>query len=67
MAVLRASLGDVATRATIEQDGVLRYDAVEVAVVYFRAGYTPDDYPGDAEWAARRMIGAFLSLWTVLG
>jgi len=28
----------------------------EVSVCYFRAGYTPDDYPTAAEWEARRMI-----------
>ena len=26
------------------------------SVVYFRAGYTPDDYPGDAEWRARLLV-----------
>lgn len=62
MSVLRASLADVAARATVGQDGALSYDAVEVAVVYFRAGYTPDDYPGVAEWEARRTIGRFVSM-----
>jgi len=28
----------------------------EVAVAYFRAGYSPDDYPTEAEWAARLAI-----------
>jgi glutathione synthase len=28
----------------------------EVAVVYFRAGYTPVDYPTEAEWKARQKI-----------
>jgi hypothetical protein len=27
-----------------------------VSVAYYRAGYTPNDYPSEAEWAARRMI-----------
>ena len=27
-------------------------------MVYFRAGYTPDDYPTDAEWAARATLEA---------
>ncbi|KAH9287633.1 hypothetical protein KI387_031750 [Taxus chinensis] len=27
-----------------------------VAVVYFRAGYTPVDYPSEAEWRARLML-----------
>ncbi len=29
---------------------------LEVSVAYFRAGYTPVDYPTDAEWAARLLI-----------
>ena len=28
----------------------------EVAVVYFRAGYTPNDYPSEAEWEGRVKI-----------
>jgi hypothetical protein len=28
----------------------------EVSVVYFRAGYAPADYPGEAEWAARMAL-----------
>ena len=27
-----------------------------VSVAYFRAGYTPNDYPTENEWAARRVI-----------
>ncbi|CAD6267678.1 unnamed protein product [Miscanthus lutarioriparius] len=28
----------------------------KVAVVYYRAGYTPNDYPSEAEWSARLMM-----------
>jgi hypothetical protein len=31
-------------------------DGDEVALVYFRAGYTPTDYPSDDEWSARVKI-----------
>jgi len=34
----------------------LRVDGVEVSVVYFRAGYTPNDFPSEAEWSARTLI-----------
>lgn len=34
----------------------LRYDNRTVAIVYFRAGYSPDDYPTSMEWEARRTI-----------
>ena len=28
----------------------------EIAVLYFRAGYTPDDYPTETEWAGRLKV-----------
>lgn len=31
---------------------------VEVSVAYYRAGYTPQDYAGEAEWTARRSVEA---------
>ncbi|KAL3085808.1 hypothetical protein niasHT_034216 [Heterodera trifolii] len=34
----------------------LHLDAFKVAVVYFRAGYAPEDYPTQTEWEARRTI-----------
>lgn len=33
-----------------------REGEVLVSVAYYRAGYTPDDYPSDIEWSAREMI-----------
>lgn len=54
---LRRSLREVADRAALDDaTGALTIDGHRVAVVYFRAGYTPDDYPTDAEWAARETI-----------
>ena len=29
---------------------------VAAAVVYYRAGYTPDDYPTQSEWDARGLV-----------
>ncbi|WOL04530.1 glutathione synthetase, chloroplastic [Canna indica] len=34
----------------------LYLDGKTVAVVYFRAGYSPNDYPSEAEWEARLLI-----------
>ncbi|RLN29822.1 glutathione synthetase, chloroplastic-like isoform X1 [Panicum miliaceum] len=31
-------------------------DGKKVAVVYYRAGYTPNDYPSETEWSARLLI-----------
>lgn len=34
----------------------------EVSVVYFRAGYTPDDYPSETEWLARTLVEKSVAL-----
>ena len=41
-----------------QKEGTLYYKGFEVAVVYFRAGYTPNDYKNhtEEEWAARDVI-----------
>ena len=31
-------------------------DGYAISVFYFRAGYTPDDYPTEKEWGARSLI-----------
>ena len=38
------------------QDKRLMMDGVEVGVVYMRCGYHPDQYPTQAEWAARLLV-----------
>lgn len=35
---------------------LLMLDGHEISVVYFRAGYTPDDYPTNDEWEARALL-----------
>lgn len=57
--VLRKSLAELATEA--EHIGAndelwLTKEQVRVGVVYFRAGYTPDDYPTNKEWEARAFV-----------
>ena len=56
--VIRASLRDISQRGVLDNStGAFYYDTLEVSVVYFRAGYTPDDYPTEVEWDARKQIG----------
>ncbi|EME30421.1 glutathione synthase [Galdieria sulphuraria] len=31
-------------------------ERIPISVVYFRAGYSPDDYPSEQEWNARKII-----------
>ncbi len=54
--VVRMSLTKAFSEITLDSDGALKLGDQEVAVVYYRAGYAPTDYPdGDdgVEWKAR--------------
>lgn len=55
---IRRTLQDVAAHGRIDESKVLTFDDrdVNVSVVYFRAGYTPNDYKTDSDWDARLMI-----------
>jgi len=62
--IRRMTLAEIAKHAIIDnatgklfislEDG----NNVEVSVIYFRAGYTPTDYPSEDEWEGRRKIEA---------
>jgi glutathione synthetase len=60
--VRRATLAEVAQRGSLVAGQLLYtppYEGAapeEVALVYFRAGYTPDDHPTEVEWSARALI-----------
>ena len=61
VAVMRRSLTSLsaATCASLSNDAecpLLMVEEREISVVYYRAGYTPRDYPSDAEWQARLLI-----------
>mmetsp|Transcript_5927 Transcript_5927/g.21662 ORF Transcript_5927/g.21662 Transcript_5927/m.21662 type:complete len:541 (+) Transcript_5927:1-1623(+) len=58
ISTLRASLAYVQEKGELTAAGGLRLDGHAVAVVYFRAGYTPDDYPSEVEWQGREKIEA---------
>ena len=62
--VLLRTLAYLNEHASLADDGskALWVDGREVAVVYFRAGYTPNDYPSEAEWEARERIEATLAI-----
>ncbi|EFN54901.1 hypothetical protein CHLNCDRAFT_9965, partial [Chlorella variabilis] len=53
---LRRSLAQLAAEGRLGEGGQLEVGGHPVAVVYFRAGYTPDDYPSEREWAARVLV-----------
>jgi len=45
--VVRKTLSQLSEEAALGQDRELLVSGQEVAVVYYRAGYTPRDYPSD--------------------
>lgn len=59
---VRLTLGDVFRRCCLDPETrTLMLEssgdaAVLISVVYFRAGYAPEDYPSEAEWSAREMM-----------
>eukprot|EP00040_Diaphanoeca_grandis_P030439 m.179912 g.179912 ORF g.179912 m.179912 type:complete len:489 (-) comp31993_c0_seq1:38-1504(-) len=56
ISLLRKTLKEFHTSATIATDGTLTFGSDEVALCYFRAGYGPGDYPTEDEWTARALI-----------
>lgn len=53
MRTVRLTLAQIVERGALDASGQLSVDDAEVAVTYFRAGYSPNDYPTDLEWKAR--------------
>lgn len=63
--VIRKTLAEVLTDASLDEaTGRLSLDGggFEVSTVYFRAGYSPDDYPSEAEWKARLLLERSLAI-----
>ncbi|BAT88045.1 hypothetical protein VIGAN_05148100 [Vigna angularis var. angularis] len=53
---IRKTLAEVDQEGEILPDGTLSVDGQPISVVYFRAGYTPKDYPSESEWRARLLM-----------
>ncbi|XP_024976343.1 glutathione synthetase, chloroplastic [Cynara cardunculus var. scolymus] len=53
---IRKTLAEIDAQGKILSDGTLQVDGETVAVVYFRAGYAPTDYPSESEWRARLLM-----------
>merc|ERR1712156_1032263 len=61
--VMRKNLTEIAEQGKlVGDDSRLFVDGQEVAVVYFRCGYTPDQYPSEVEWSARLMLERSLAI-----
>lgn len=53
---IRKTLAEIEAEAKLLPDGTLVLGEEAVAVVYFRAGYAPTDYPSESEWRARLVM-----------
>nr|QWJ73371.1 glutathione synthetase 2-2 [Isatis tinctoria] len=53
---IRKTLAEVESEGRVQEDGTLIVGGQAVAVVYFRSGYSPTDYPSESEWNARLLI-----------
>lgn len=60
--VIRKTLTQVADEGKLTSDKRLIVDGKEVAMIYFRCGYSPDQYFGDKEWNARLMMERSLAI-----
>ncbi|CAI9102306.1 OLC1v1000553C2 [Oldenlandia corymbosa var. corymbosa] len=49
-------LAEVDAVGELQADGTLLVGGEAVAVIYFRAGYAPTDYPSELEWKARLLM-----------
>jgi glutathione synthetase len=59
----RLPFGETRSHTKLDSDRTLIYTppsssstSYEVTTIYFRAGYSPDDYPREEEWAARLQL-----------
>jgi glutathione synthase len=52
----RVTLGEVAANGILGDNNQLSVGGKNTSVVYFRAGYSPDDHPTEKEWDARLLI-----------
>ncbi|CAI9785533.1 unnamed protein product [Fraxinus pennsylvanica] len=53
---IKKTLAEIDALGELLPDGTLVVDGEVVAVVYFRAGYGPRDYPSESEWRARLLM-----------
>ncbi|XP_073100259.1 glutathione synthetase, chloroplastic isoform X1 [Elaeis guineensis] len=56
VASVRKTLAEIDAEGQVLPDGNLLVGGQTVAVVYFRAGYSPNDYPSQSEWRARLLM-----------
>ncbi|GKB38208.1 glutathione synthetase, chloroplastic [Tanacetum coccineum] len=53
---IRKTLAEIDAQGKMLSDGTLQVDGEDIAVIYFRAGYAPADFPSESEWKARLLM-----------
>ncbi|XP_042475330.1 glutathione synthetase, chloroplastic-like [Macadamia integrifolia] len=53
---IRKTMAEIDAEGELQPDGTLLVGGQQVAVIYFRAGYAPSDYPSESEWRARLLM-----------
>ncbi|KAL7205085.1 hypothetical protein ACSBR2_018078 [Camellia fascicularis] len=53
---IRKTLAEIDAQGVLLPDGTLLIGNQVIAVIYFRAGYAPIDYPSESEWTARELM-----------
>ncbi|KAI8910120.1 glutathione synthase, partial [Gorgonomyces haynaldii] len=59
--LVRATLSDIQAKGSVENNAFY-LDGTEISVCYFRAGYSPKDYPTENEWQARKTLEGALCI-----
>lgn len=54
--VIRRTLAEVYAEAKLDDNRILVVGEQRIAVVYYRSGYSPDDYRSDRDWDARLLM-----------
>ncbi|KAJ8772032.1 hypothetical protein K2173_027209 [Erythroxylum novogranatense] len=56
IATIRKTLAEIDKDGELLPDGTLLMSGQAIAIIYFRAGYAPTDYPSEVEWRARLLL-----------
>lgn len=56
VATIRKTLAEIDEQGVLLPDGTLLVGDQAIAVIYFRTGYAPADYPSESEWRARFLM-----------
>ncbi|TIA92334.1 hypothetical protein E3P99_00619 [Wallemia hederae] len=59
---IRRTFSQLSQQASLSDDKVLKVNGIEISVVYYRSGYSPDDYKSQSDWDIRRMIEVSLAI-----